>query len=248
MKSKELMIDSLNMEEIDVFELEHMDRQVYAQKLPRYDSLLFQTLSLDAWNPEDYPIINIDRVTPANRMKHLLPADSRMFRFSQSRMYFSGLWYGIHRSALIIEKFIFEEDTTFELKFNESNGLEFSLATENKELHFGSLPLYFLQYCTISIRLPRALKLKVIFNDLVHIEDLSKVSGYFDDRLFQVGDELLVFRFGTCEKYFSEDYVGKVKPHMDPNRRKMVSYLAMLFFEEVGVNPEFIVAESSFLM
>ena len=247
------------MEEIDVFEssqgsirsfeLENMGLQIYTQKLPHYDSLLFQTLSLDVWDPEDYPIINIDWDTPANQMKHLLPENSKMFRFSQSRTYFSGLWYVIYRSAPVIEKFIFEADTTFELKFNYSNGLEFSLTTENKEFHFGSLPLYFLHFCTISVRLPRELKLKIVFDDLVHIEDLEKAREYLDDRLFRVGDELLISRYGTCEKYFSEDDdYRRVKPLMDPNRRKMISYLAMLFFEEVGVNPEFIVAKSSFLM
>lgn len=241
------------MGEINVFDLEDMGYQTYAQKLPRYDSLLFQTLSLDVWNPEDYPIINLDRIIPTTRMKHLLPGNSRMFRFSQSRTYISGLWYGISRSALIIEKFIFEEDTTFELRFNDDH-LIFSLETVNREVCVGSLPLYFLHFCTISIRLPRSLDVKIVLNDLVHIEDLSKTSRYFDDRLLQIGDQLLITsRYGTVEKYFPEDdnidiNQRQIKPVMDPNRRKTFSYLAMLFFEEVGVNPEFIAAESGFLL
>lgn len=224
-----------------------IDPEKYCKQIPKYDSLLFHRFDLDIWSPEDYPIVSVDLGDDLIYFLSLLHPHSKMFRFSR-RVYSTGNWVEISRIALLLEKIIVDSDTFFEIRFgdNESSvNLSFKLNTKNKEFSFGAIPLSDLAFVPIYFKFPIGITAKIVYDDVSNHERVSWV--YFDWRLFKVGDQLMVYYSGMCGKVeglcaWPKEFDERLKPAIG-TRRRCMSFLAMLFFEEVGVSPEFIVAE-----
>lgn len=170
-----------------------------------------------------------------------------MFRFSKE-VYFTGHWFSIPRSALFLEKIIVNYDTHFEIRFGDGElkaSCSFELSTINKEFIFGAIPLKDLVFVNIYLKFPAHTTVKIVYDDASDHGSVPWV--YLDRRLFEVGDQLMVYYAGLCGKAEDlYDWPNENGQHLKPalgTRRKCLRYLAMLFFEEVGVSPDFIVAE-----
>lgn len=231
------------------FTLENIriDPENYHRQIPKYDSLLFDRFDLDIWSPEDYPIVRLNLSDEIEYYFNSVSPNSKMIRFSKE-VNSRGNWFQIPRSALFLEKIIVDSDTFFEVRFGEESSsvrFSFELSTKNKEFSFGAIPLKDLVFVPIYLKFPSGITVKIVYDDVSNHEHVSWV--YLDWRLFKVGDQLMVYSSGMCGKIedlssWPKEYDERLKPVIG-TRRKCMRYLAMLFFEEVGVSPEFIAAE-----
>lgn len=222
-----------------------VDPEKYRKQIPKYDRMLFDRYDLDKWSPEDYPIVKVELGDEFAYLLSLLRSKSKMFRYSRT-VFCTGYWFEIPHGALFLEKIIVDSDTHFEIRFGEvGSSATFSFSTKNREFSLGAIPLKDLTYVSVYFRFPRDITVEIVYDEVANNEWVPWV--YLDRRLFEVGDHLMVYYAGLCGKV--EDLYGwpnenglNLKPVLG-TRRRCLRYLAMMFFEEVGVSPDFIAAE-----